>query len=161
MRYGKMCSARTSVTRKPCRMARAEANAVLQTEHGGAGAGQLHGLVGKVHGGDLGAGAGEVNGIGADAAADLENLFAAPARELRECRYVILHKVFARLDLVEVFLRADRRGGMADVAGTLVPIIPDARDFHFGEIHKVVHVSARGSTCHSHVYVTAPYARPY
>jgi hypothetical protein len=76
---------------------------------------------------------GKVNCVRADAAPDFQNFLPAPPLELRKSRNVIFDEVFPRLDLIKIFLRANRRGGVPDVAGAAVPVIPDARDFHIGE----------------------------
>src|SRR6266480_1231852 len=77
----------------------------------------------------------KINRVRADAAPDFQNFLPAPAFELRKSRNVIFDEVLARLDLVKIFFRANRRGRVPDVAGTAVPVIPDARDFHIAEIH--------------------------
>lgn len=112
-----------------------EADLILKAEDGCTGAGKLHGFFGEIDGRDFNAAAGEVDGVGADAAADFENFFAAPTVELGESGDVRLDEIFAGFDFVEILPRADGRRGVADIAGTAVPIIPDAGDFHFGERH--------------------------
>lgn len=114
-------------------VAAAKADAVFQAENGGAAAGQLHGFFGKIDGGDLGARAGKVDGVRADAAADFQDFLALPALELGKCRNVVLDEVLPGLDLVKIFLRADGRGGMPDVTGASIPVVADARDFDMGE----------------------------
>src|SRR5213082_2061286 len=66
-------------------------------------------------------------------APDFQHLLPAPPGELRKSRYVVFHKVFPCLDLVEVFLCPHRRSRMPYVAGTLIPVIPDPRDLHIGK----------------------------
>src|SRR5205807_6654000 len=105
------------------RIPRAETNAVFQSEHGGALACQLHRFLRKVYRRDLRTCAGKIDRVRPDPAPDFQHFLAVPPRELRKSRYVIFHKVFSRLDLVEVFLRAHRRGRMPDIARTIVPII--------------------------------------
>jgi hypothetical protein len=76
----------------------------------------------------LRAGAREVNRVGADTAAHLEDALSVPAVEVREGRNVRLDEVLAGLDLVEVLARPDRLRRMADVAGTRVPVALHVRD---------------------------------
>lgn len=119
-------------------VARAKSNSVFQPKDGGARAGQLHGFFGEIDGGDLRAGAGEVNRICPDAAADFEHLFATPSLELREPGDVVFHEVFASLHLVEVFLRTDGCSRMTNVTRTTVPVILYPRDFDFVKTHVVL-----------------------
>src|SRR5260370_1310831 len=125
-----MCSARTSVTRKPCRSSSLRPSPrvyVYVTGHPVCAAEFFATRfcsfqncplpsVASIH-------------------ATFQHLPPAPPLELRESRNVVFHKVFPRFHLVEVFLRAHRRRRMSYVAGTLVPIVPDPRDFYFGKIH--------------------------
>lgn len=117
-------------------IARAETDTVLESEYGGACAGELHGFVGEVHSGDLSASTGKVDGVRADAASDFQDPFAAPALELGERGNVRLNEVFASFDLVEIFPGADDSRRVADVAGTGVPVIADAGDFDVDEGHR-------------------------
>ena len=73
----------------------------------------------------LGACTGEVDRVGADAAADLEHTLAAPALEVREPRNVRLDEVLPRLDLVEVLARPDGLRRVPDVAGPRIPVALD------------------------------------
>src|SRR5882762_2860353 len=116
-------------------IARAESDALFHSEHRGTLAGQLHRLLGKVHGRDLRSRPRKIDRVRPDAAPDLEYFLSAPPLEIRESRNVIFHEIFPRFHLVEVFLRPHRRGRMPDVTGTAVPIIPDACNFHIGETH--------------------------
>ena len=113
----------------------AKTDAIFQAENRGALPRQLHGLVGKVHGGNLRAGAGEIDGVRADAAADFQDFLAVPAVEVGECRNVILDEVFPGFHLVEIFPRPYRSGRMVDIARAGVPVIADARDFDVAEGH--------------------------
>src|SRR6188474_219326 len=83
--------------------------------------------------GDARAGAGKADGIGADAAADLEHAAVLPARELRETGDVRLDEIFPALDLVEVLARAHGPWRVMEVAGTRVPEVADALDRHARE----------------------------
>src|SRR5262249_14460973 len=67
---------------------------------------------------DIGAGTREIDGIGADAAADFQNALAVPARKIGKGGDVRLDEVLARFDLVEVIARANWLGRVANVAGT-------------------------------------------
>ena len=107
-------------------VAGAKADAVLQAEDAGALAGEGHGFIGEIDGGDLGAVTREVDGVGADAAADFEDLFSAPALEVCKGGNVGLDQIFAGFDLVEIFFRAYRLCRVTDVAGTVIPVVPDA-----------------------------------
>jgi hypothetical protein len=78
--------------------------------------------------------AGKVDGVGADAATDLQNLLTAPAFELGKSGDVRFHEIFAGLDFVEILSRADRLRGVTDVAGALVPVALDLVDGYFGKI---------------------------
>src|SRR5260370_14144721 len=100
------------------RIARTKEDAVFQTEHGSAPAGQLHRFVGKAHSGDLRPSTGKINRVRADPAPDFQHLFAPPAPELRKSRTMILHDVSAFLHLVTVFLRSHARGPMPHVSRT-------------------------------------------
>jgi hypothetical protein len=122
-----------------------EADVVLKAEQGGASAGELHGFFGQIDGRDVSAAAGEVDGVGADATADFENFFAAPAIELGESGYVRLDKIFAGFDFIEILPGADGRGGMADVAGTLVPIFFHPGNLCVREVHDSSSENARDS----------------
>src|SRR5207244_12707470 len=107
---------------------------------------QLHGLFRKVYRRDLRYRAGKIDRVCPDPAPNFQDFLALPPRELRKSRYVIFHKVFSRLYLVEVFLRAHRRGRMPDVAGTLVPIILYSRNLDLGENHRLVLTSLQWPT---------------
>ena len=115
------------------RVACTKTDAIFEAEDNGALRRQIHGLVGKVHSRDLRAGAGEVDGVRAYAAADFQDFFAAPAVKVCECRNVIFDEVFPGFHLIEIFPGADRGGRMTDIAGTSVPVIADARDFDVSE----------------------------
>ena len=82
-----------------------------------------NGFLRQVHCRDLRTMAGEVDGVRADAAADLQHLFAPPALEFCELGDVRLDKVLTRFHFVEVFPRAYRLRGMRDVARPRVPIV--------------------------------------
>src|SRR5215472_5576805 len=112
-----------------------KADVVFEAKNGSTLACQLHGLLGEVDCGDVRASAGEVDGVCADAAADFQDFFAAPTLEFGESGNVVFDEVFAGFYLVEIFLGADCGGRMANVAGTGVPIVADARDFDIGEGH--------------------------
>ena len=114
-------------------VAGAKLDAIRQPEHFGALAGEGHGFIGEVDGGDLRAVAGEIDGVRANAAADLQNFFAAPAFEIRESRDMRLDEIFASFHFIEVFARADGLRGVADVTGTAVPIIADAVDLNLSK----------------------------
>ena len=102
-----------------------EADAVFEAEDLGPLARHFQRFLGQVHRGDLGAGAREVDGIGADAAADFQHLLALPPLKIGEPWNMRLHHVLARLDFVEVLARADRLGRVPDVAGARIPVLPD------------------------------------
>jgi hypothetical protein len=108
---------------------------VLQAEDGGTAAGQFQGFFGEIDGGDLSAATGEIDGIGADAAADFEHFLAAPTIELGESGDVRLDEVLAGFDFVKVLPGADRRGRMADVAGTAIPVLLHPGNLRVREVH--------------------------
>ncbi len=116
-------------------IAGAEADAVLQAEDFGALASEGHRFIGEVDGGDLGAVAGEVDRVGADAAANFQDFLAAPVLEVGEGGDVRFDQIFSGFDFVEIFFGADRLRGMADVAGTIVPVVPNAVDLDVGKCH--------------------------
>jgi hypothetical protein len=82
----------------------------------------------QIDGGDPRPGPREIDGVGADAAADLEHLLSVPAIELGKSRDMRLDEVFARLHLVVVFASPDRLGGMADIARARIPVCADCGD---------------------------------
>src|SRR5712692_642752 len=94
-------------------VARAEADLVLKPEDGSAGTGKLHGFFGEIDGSDLSAAAGEVDGVGADAAADFENFLATPALKLGKVGNVVFDEILAGFDFVKILPGADRRLGVA------------------------------------------------
>jgi len=67
---------------------------------------------------------GEVDGVCADATANLQHLLAPPALKLGKPRDMWFHEVFAGFHFIKVFPRSDRFGRMTDVAGTAVPRSP-------------------------------------
>ena len=120
---------------------------------------ELQALIGKVDDRDVRAGAREVDRIRADAAADLQHLLAAPAYEVRELRDVRLDEIFARLDLVEVFLAAHGAGRVADVAGAAVPVRADLVDDR-GAVRGDCHAGQAGVRAVSfHIAASAPERR--
>src|SRR5438309_8511027 len=116
-------------------VARAESNSVFQPKDGGACAGQLHGFLGEIDGGYLRSGAGIVNRICPNAAADFEHLFAAPPLELCKPGDMVFHEVLAGSHLVKVFLRADGCSRMTNVTRATIPVVPYPRDFDFVKAH--------------------------
>src|SRR5207245_4767600 len=135
----------------------AEAEVRLEPEDLEALLAQLEALLGKVDHRDVRAGPSEVDGVGADAAADLEHFLAAPELELSELRDVGLDEILASLDLIEILARADRVGRVADIAGPSVPVGAnlvddrggvDARG-HFGR-------QARARAASVHIPASAP-----
>src|SRR5262249_2184033 len=79
----------------------------------------------------LRAGAGKVDRVGADPAADLEHALPLPPIEFDERGNVRLNEVLPGLDLVEVLLRADRLIRMSDIAGARIPVLLDGLDRRF------------------------------
>src|SRR5260370_34958922 len=75
------------------RIARTKEDAVFQTEHGSAPAGQLHRFVGKAHSGDLRPGAGKINRVRPAPAPDFQHLLPPPPLHLRNSRNLISHAV--------------------------------------------------------------------
>lgn len=133
--------------RKLLGVARTKTNALLQAENGSALARDLHGLFREVDGGDVGAGAGEVDGVGADTTADFQNFLPAPSGEFGKGGDVILDEILPGFHLVEIFPGADGSGGVADITRPRVPIIADAADFDLGEGHgeSIAEVTETGS----------------
>ena len=84
--------------------------------------GQRQADLGQFDRGITGAGPHEIDGVGADPAADLQHPFARPSGELGKSRNVRLDHVFAGFDLVEVLPGPDRQPGMPDVARPAIPI---------------------------------------
>ena len=77
----------------------------------------------------------EVDGVGADAAANFEDFFAAPFFKVGEGGDVGLDEIFAGFDFVKIFARANGLRGVANVAGTIVPVVADAIDLDLFEGH--------------------------
>lgn len=121
-------------TGKLLSVSRAEANSVFQSENRGALPSELHGFFGKVHGGDLRAGTSKVDGVCTDAAANFQDFLALPAVEFGESGDVILDEVLTSLYLVEIFPRANRSRGVADVTGAVVPVVLDAGNLNVFEV---------------------------
>src|SRR5258708_7679046 len=64
----------------------------------------------------------EIYRVGADAAADFQDVFASPSWKVCESGNVRLNKIFSFLDFFKVLEGSDGRGGMTNVAGSTVPI---------------------------------------
>src|SRR5262245_6343207 len=94
----------------------------------------LQGPVGKIDGGHLSAGPGEIDGVGPDPAPDLEHPLTPPAWKLGEARDVGLDEVLAGLDLVEVLALTHWFGRVPDVAGAIVPVLLDRTDWNVLEL---------------------------
>src|SRR5690242_12169007 len=86
----------------------AKVDAVSKPKHICAPARQFDGSFRKIDSRDAGPCARETDSVGADPAADLENAFAFPSREIGKCRNVRLDKILALLDLVEICAAPDR-----------------------------------------------------
>ena len=113
-----------------------ETHLILETVNLHALARQFQRLRRQIHRRDRRSVPREVDGVGADAAADFEDFLAAPALEVGEARNVRLDKILAGFDFVEVFARAHRLGRVADVAGTLVPVAAHLLD---RDLRKISH----------------------
>ena len=107
----------------------------LNAVNGGSLTGERDGFFREIDTGDLRAVTREIYGVGADAAADFENRFAAPALEIGEGGNVRLDAILAGFDFVKIFLGADRLRRVTDVTGTRVPVILDASDGDFFKSH--------------------------
>src|SRR5580704_7116687 len=104
-----------------------EADSIRESENFRALPGHLERFLRQVDRGHLRARAREIDGVGADAASDLEYLLPAPFLEFRKTGDMRFHPVLAMLDLVEIFFGPRRFGRMADVARPGVPVILDIR----------------------------------
>ena len=94
---------------------------------------QFDGFFGQIDGGDLGAVAREIHGVGTQATADFEHLFPAPALEIRELRDMRLHHVFTPLHFIEVLAGTHLFLRMAKIARPVIPVFFDRRQRHFFE----------------------------
>ena len=95
-----------------------EPDPLVQSKHTRAFTSEAQRLAGKVDGRHACACTSEADRVRADAASHLEHALAAPALELRKCGNVRLHSVLPCFDLVEVLVRADGLGRVAQIAGT-------------------------------------------
>src|SRR5712692_2987409 len=99
-----------------------EADPILQTKDGCSPPGNLQRMVGKINGCNQGPMACKIDGVGADPAANLQNLLVPPAFELNERQDMGSDEVFPGFDLVKVFLRPDLLWRIPDVARASVPV---------------------------------------
>jgi hypothetical protein len=91
-------------------------------------AGQGEADLGEFNGCVIGAGPGEIDRIGADAATDLQHPFTGPALEPGKPGNVRFDEIFAFFDIVEIFPGTNLSGRMADVAWSAIPVRLNCRN---------------------------------
>jgi hypothetical protein len=75
-----------------------------------------------------------LNGIHPDFTSDLNDPLPGPTQEFRGRRDVRLDGIYMRFHFaVKTLLRSDRMRGMAEIAGTCIPIIPHLFDLSSAE----------------------------
>jgi hypothetical protein len=68
---------------------------------------------------------GEVDGVGAQSATDFEDSLSAPPFEIGETRNVRLDEILTGFYFVKILLAPDALPGVPEIAGPLIPEIPN------------------------------------
>ena len=101
-----------------------ERDAVSDTKDLGSSPSERDGLAREVAGNHFGASSCEIDRVGADATADLEDPLPLPGGEVGKGWDVRFYEVLPLLHLVEVLRRADRQRRVPEVARPTIPILP-------------------------------------